>query len=72
MGYLTTITIYNDECDLIIKRPKEFAGEVYLACTNPNTNYRSNVFNGVVIPQRTLHGNDKMIYVHASNSVCVR
>ncbi len=70
MGNLTTFTVYNDDCDQIAKHPKEFAEEIYMACCNPNIGYRSNVFNGVVIPQKTRHADDKTIYVHAGNTVC--
>ena len=70
MGNLTTFTVYNDDCDQIAKHPKEFAEEIYIACYNPNIGYRSNVFNGVVIPQKTRHADDKTIYVHAGNTVC--
>lgn len=70
MGFLTTFTVYNDDCYEITKKPKEFANEIFLACSNPNIGYRSNVFHGVVIPQRTRHADDKTIYVHAGNTVC--
>lgn len=70
MGYLTTLTIYNDECDQIKKNPEEFAEQVYEVCTNPSVNYRSNVFHGIVIPQKTRHADDKTVYVHAGNTVC--
>jgi hypothetical protein len=70
MGNLTTFTIYNDDCDLIKKVPKEFAEQIYLACCDPNINYRSTVFHGIVIPQKTRHADDKTVYVHAGNTVC--
>lgn len=70
MGFLTTFTVYNDNCDEITKNPKQFAKEIYNACCNSNTTYRSNVFNGVVIPQKTRHADDHTIYVHAGNTVC--
>lgn len=69
MGYLTTFTVYNDDCDKIIDNPKEFANAIYSACCNPNTNYRTNIFSGVVIPQKTRHADDKTIYIHAGNTV---
>jgi len=69
MGYLTTFTIYNDDCDLVKKYPKEFAENIYDACCNPNIEYKSNVFHGVVIPQKTRHADDHTVYVHAGNTV---
>lgn len=70
MGYLTTFTVYNDDCDQIIKNPKEFAEEIYKTCCNSNIGYRSNIFHGVVIPQKTRHADDRTIYVHSGNTVC--
>ena len=70
MGYLTTFTVYNDDCDQITKNPKEFSEQIYNACCNPSINYRSNVFHGVVIPQKTRHADEHTIYVHAGNTVC--
>ena len=32
MGYLTTITIYNDDLEEVIKDPKELAKKVKEAC----------------------------------------
>lgn len=69
MGFLTTFTVYNDNCDEITKNPKEFAEEIYMACCNSNIGYRSNVFHGVIIPQKTRHADDRTIYVHAGNTV---
>lgn len=70
MGFITTFSVYNDNCDQIIEKPKEFAKEIYNSCCNPSMGYRSNVFNGVVIPQKTRHADDRTIYVHAGNTVC--
>lgn len=69
MGFLTTFTVYNDHCHEITENPKKFADEIYKACCNPNLNYRSNVFYGCVIPQKTRHADDQTIYVHAGNTV---
>lgn len=70
MGFLTTFTVYNDDCDKITKNPKKFANEIYDVCCNPNIKLGRYVFDGVVIPQRTRHADDKCIYVHAGNTVC--
>lgn len=70
MGYLTTFTVYNDDCDQIIKNPKEFAEEIYMACCNHNIGYRSNIFYGAIIPQKARHADDRTIYIHAGNTVC--
>lgn len=68
MGNLTTFTVYNDECDLIIKYPKEFAHEIYKACSSINNN--SYVFRNVVISQKTRHSDDNTIYIHYGNTLC--
>lgn len=69
MGFLTTFTVHNDDCDQITKHPEEFANEIYAACghTYKRNNY---VFRGVVIAQRSRHADDKTVYVHAGNTVC--
>lgn len=69
MGFLTTFSVYNDDCDLITKRPKAFAEAIYNACCDDKVSWRTNVFNGTVIPQSTRHSDDKTIYVHAGNSI---
>jgi hypothetical protein len=77
MGYLTTITIYNDGCDQIKKYPEEFAEKVYLACLGHFTDsgqlikgsfglgYHANL----VTVQKPRHADDHTIYVHRDNTV---
>lgn len=76
MGFLTTITIYNDGCDQIKKHPKEFAEKVYLACLGEFTDrgpvkgsfglgYHANL----VTVQKPRHADDHTIYVHGGNTV---
>lgn len=70
MGFLTTLTIYNDGIDLI-KDPRyaqKFAEDVYYASlshtcqTIPVGN-----FANLVNIQRTRHADDHTVYVHAGN-----
>ena len=69
MGFLTTFTVRNDDCDEILKNPQEFAQEIYSACSDPSMNHKSHIFRGIVTPQRTRHADDTTIYVHAGNTV---
>lgn len=75
MGYLTTITIYNDGCDLIKKYPKEFAEKVYDSCLGVYTiDKSSNTFGlgyhgNLVTVQKPRHADDHTIYVHNGNTL---
>lgn len=63
MGYLTTITIYNDDTYKIKNHPKELAEDLYNACLGDmNT---SNLF----ISQKPRHADDHTLYLHAGNTV---
>lgn len=85
MGYLTTITIYNDGCDQIKKYPEEFAEKVYLACLGHFTDSRQSIKGSfglglkgsfglgyhanLVTVQKPRHADDHTIYVHRGNTV---
>ena len=66
MGYLTTFTVYNDNCDEIPKNAKEFADMIYKACSShqvtdlPIANTKC---------QKTRHANDKTFYAFAGNTL---
>jgi len=70
MGYLTTITVYNDSCNDIPANPQEFADAVYEACNSNKTKHVGVKGGADMKCQRTRHADDKTIYVHAGNTVC--
>jgi hypothetical protein len=77
MGYLTTITIYNDGCDQITKNPKEFAEKVEKACMGVYTRNDGNEnsfglgnHSNLVTVQDPRHMDDNTIYMHMGNTVC--
>jgi len=77
MGYLTTITIYNDGCDQITKFPKEFAEKVHNACSGvySRQDWNEGSFGlgyhaNLVTVQAPRHMDDSTIYVHMGNTVC--
>lgn len=76
MGYLTTITIYNDGCDQILKHPEEFAEKVYNACRGdytPNDGEKGYFGIGnnanLVTVQKPRHADDHTVYVHMGNTL---
>jgi hypothetical protein len=75
MGYLTTITIYNDGCDQISKHPEEFAEKVSRACLGVYTREESHGSFGLgyhgnlVTVQKPRHADDETIYVHSGNTL---
>lgn len=73
MGYLTTITIYNDGCDQIIKNKEKVADILYNACSGEyNNSYRTvglgNHANLFTI-QKPRHADDTTLYLHSGNTV---
>ncbi len=79
MGYLTTVTIYNDDVDMInpekesnLNNIKKFAQVVYKAACGSDLNSLStsvgNCSNFVTV-QKTRHADDHTIYVHMGNTV---
>lgn len=78
MGYLTTITIYNDGCDQIPKNAQDFADKVKDACsgiyTRGGINRPAGEFGvgnhcNLVTVQHPRHADDHTVYVHAGNTV---
>ncbi len=74
MGYLTTITIYNDSADQLTKHPKELAEKLKNACMgvqlNEGRGYDSlgNATN-ILTLQKPRHADDSTLYLHAGNTV---
>ena len=64
MGLLTTITIYNDDCDKILKNKKEFAEDVYMCCVDGR--FKSKQFN--IINQQPKHADNTSLYIHIGNT----
>lgn len=74
MGYLTTITIYNDSADELEKNPKELAKKLTAACNGSQLlhgrDYDSlgNAAN-ILTLQKPRHSDDHTLYMHAGNTV---
>ena len=73
MGYLTTLTIYNDGLDQIKKNPEQFVeGLLNAARAIPAESSVLPVgsFGNLVKVQKTRHADDCTVYVHMGNTVC--
>lgn len=74
MGYITTISIYNDSVDQIEKNPKQFTEEVVKACSgvqiNRGRDYAAvgNAAN-VLTLQKPRHADDTTLYMHSGNTL---
>lgn len=72
MGYLTTLTIYNDGLDEIKKNPGQFT-EGVLEAARPMSGssvLRVGNFGNLVKVQKSRHADDCTVYVHMGNTVC--
>lgn len=73
MGYLTTLTIYNDGVHMIKEDKKKFAEVIYEgiieAHDSPVTKGFLNHGNLIHI-QKSRHAEDHTMYVHMGNSLC--
>ena len=77
MGYLTTITIYNDGCDQLIKNKEKVADILHNACSgkyNNNRLYHGNTvglgnYANLFTIQKPRHADDTTLYLHAGNTV---
>ena len=74
MGFLTTVTIYNDSADQLTKHPKDLAEKLSNACSgiqiNRGQDYDSlgNAAN-ILTLQKPRHADDHTLYMHAGNTV---
>ena len=74
MGYLTTISIYNDSAEQLQKHPKELAKKLYEACNGVQLN-RGCDYDGVgnaaniLTLQKPRSADDHTLYLHAGNTV---
>ena len=75
MGYLTTVTFYNDGADLIKKNQEELAEKLHMACTGFFNQDRETASTGLghhanlITIQKPRHADDKTVFVHAGNTV---
>lgn len=70
MGYLTTITFYNDGLHLIKDHPEDFANKVYSAAIRGRTqDFGLGSFANFAKVQRGRHADDHTTYVHMGNCV---
>lgn len=71
MGYLTTLTIYNDGAHLLSPHAQEFADGVHKAMARSISHGPTDVavgnFVNCVRVQRSRHADDHTVYVHAGN-----
>lgn len=75
MGYLTTITVYNDGIADLPQNAQEFADQVYEAAGSyyPKqfpVDVRLSGFCNFGKVHRPRHADDQTVYVHAGNTVC--
>jgi hypothetical protein len=68
MGYLTTVTIYNDGLDLLKKHPVDFCNKLYNASLSQKpTDFGVGYFCNFAKVQQTRHADDHTTYVHMGN-----
>jgi hypothetical protein len=72
MGYLTTLTIYNDGIHIIKDKAQDFADRVYDAAVTPSraTDIELGSFGNLIRVQKPRHADDHTVYVHMGNAVC--
>lgn len=74
MGYLTTVTFYNDAQDNLEKNPKEFAKAIFDAQTKANMDLRAadgtvGFHCNALTVQHSRHADDNTVYVHHGNTL---
>lgn len=72
MGYITTLSIYNDGINLIKENAQDFADKIYKTTTdyrNKSTELPLGNFSNLIKVQKTRHADDKTIYAHIGNTV---
>lgn len=69
MGYLTTITIYNDEADQLKPNAEELAQTLYHASLGvPYRRIESRIKHSLIL-QKPRHADDRTMYFHSGNTV---
>lgn len=74
MGFLTTITIYNDSADQLNKYPEDLAQKLTDACAGKQINRGFNWddlgnASNILTLQKPRHMDDNTLYMHAGNTV---
>jgi hypothetical protein len=74
MGYLTTVTIYNDGANQLIKFPERLAEHLYHACQGRQIEEGYNYAGlgchaNLITLQKPRHADDKTLYLHAGNTL---
>ena len=70
MGYLTTVTVYNDSLDLLKRYPQDFCDKLYETALGHETkDFGVGHFANFAHVQRTRHADDHTTYVHMGNCV---
>ena len=69
MGFLTTITIYNDSISEILNNKEEFAEKCYNACCSQESGTISLNGGSVGKHQIPRHSHDETIYIHSGNTL---
>lgn len=70
MGYLTTLTVYNDGVELIKNNAQDFADKLYKATSGRDTcDISVGNFCNLVRVQKPRHADDNTTYVHMGNGV---
>lgn len=70
MGYLTTVTLYNDGLDLLKSHPEDFCKKLYSASLRGHeTDFGIGYFANFAHVQSSRHADDHTIYVHMGNCV---
>ena len=72
MGYLTTLTIYNDGVHLITKNSKKLCEKIYSAAIGgrKRTTIGHENHANLITVQKCRHADDHTIYVHMGNTLC--
>ena len=72
MGYLTTLTIYNDGIHIIKDKAQDFADRVYDAAVGSvrPTDLGLGHFGNLVKMQKPRHADDHTVYIHMGNTLC--
>lgn len=74
MGFLTTVTFYNDGADMLQKHPEELAKILTDACHGVQINRGENFaglgyHSNLITLQKPRHADNHTLYLHAGNTV---
>jgi len=74
MGYLTTVTVYNDGIHDLREHAQEFADQLCAAAAHSyadrSVDIKIGSFCNFAKVQKPRHADDHTVYVHAGNTVC--